>query len=167
MTDIFFNFWRKGGFALALAAILFCYTALPDNVAITHAETGEPEGFVGKETFFYVAAGVFLGFNLLLGAFRDQLMKLDFLKLNPNSVWAQKPKALSGLIKTWFNGFLAFINTYLVFVLLGLYNVNTNKGQKLDFNYNWLLIFGVVMLLFILFFLPLKLLYTNPLSEND
>ncbi|MFT7001023.1 MAG: hypothetical protein ACJAVW_002046, partial [Spirosomataceae bacterium] len=63
--------------------------------------------------------------------------------------------------------FLAFVNTFLVFVLLGLYNVNTNRGQKLDFNYNWLMIFGGAVLLFILFYLPLQLLYANPPTDDE
>lgn len=167
MTNIFFNFWRKGGFALALATVLFCYTTLPDDVAITHTGTGMPDGFVSKEMFFYVAAGVLLGFNLLINALRDQLIKIDFAKINPLSEWAQQPKKLRLFLKTWFNGFLAFVNTFLVFVLLGLYNVNSNKGQRLDFNYDWLMIFGITAILFILFFLPLKLLYTNPPSDDE
>ncbi|MDP5120553.1 MAG: hypothetical protein NWQ46_03075 [Spirosomaceae bacterium] len=166
MTKIFFNFWRKVGFALALATILFCYTTLPDSVAITHAETGEPEGFISKEVFFYASAGILLLFNLLVNALRDQLAKVNFAKVNPVSEWAKQPKKLSAFLINWFNGFLAFVNTFLVFVLLGLYNVNTTRGQRLDLNYNWLMLFGAAMLLFILFYLPLKLLYTNP-SAND
>lgn len=167
MTNIFFNFWRKGGFALALATVLFCYATLPDDIAVTHTETGLPDGFVSKEKFFYVAAGVLLGFNLLLGALRDQLIKVDFAKLNPVSKWASQPKKLHDFLKTWFNSFLAFVNTFLVFVLLGLYNVNSNKGQRLDFNYDWLMLFGIAVMLLILFFLPFKLLYTNPPSDDE
>lgn len=167
MTDIFFKFWRKVGFALALATILFCYTTLPDTIAITHAESGEPEGFISKEQFFYASAGILLLFNLLVGALRDQLVKIDFAKLNPISEWAKQPVKLRTLITNWFNGFLAFVNTFLVFVLLGLYNINTNRGQRLDFNYDWLMIFGAAMLLFILFFLPYKILYTNPSNDDE
>ncbi|MFT7069399.1 MAG: hypothetical protein ACI9V1_001937 [Spirosomataceae bacterium] len=167
MTNIFFKFWRKAGFALALATILFCYTSLPDTLAVIHAETGEPEGFVSKEMFFYVSAGILLIFNLLIGALRDQVVKLDFAKVNPMSEWAKQPKKLRTFLTNWFNGFLAFVNTFLVFVLLGLYNVNTNRGQKLDFNYNWLMIFGGAVLLFILFYLPLQLLYANPPTDDE
>lgn len=167
MTNIFFGFWRKAGFAMALATILFCYSALPDNIAISHAETGEPTGYISKQAFFYWSAGLLLAFNLLLLAFRDQLLKLNFQKINPVSEWARHPKQLTTLLKGWFEGFLAFINSYLVFVLLGLYNVNSNRGQRLDMNYNWFMILGVAVLIFILFFLPLKLLYTSPPPEND
>lgn len=167
MTNIFFGFWRKAGFAMALATILFCYSTFPESVAITHAETGEPTGYISNQAFFYWSAGILLAFNLLLIALRDQLLKLDFQRVNPVSEWAKQPKKLAALLKGWFDGFLAFVNTYLVFVLLGLYNVNSNRGQKLDMNYNWIMIFGVAVLIFILFFLPLKLLYTNPSTEND
>ena len=167
MTNIFFNFWRKGGFALAMATVLFCYATLPDNIAITHTEAGMPDGFVSKEMFFYVATGVLLGLNLLMNALRDQLLKIDFTKLSPLSEWTRQPKKLRLFLKTWFNGFLAFVNTFLVFVLLGLYNVNSNTGQRLDFNYDWLMIFGIAVILFILFFLPVKLLYTNPPADDE
>jgi hypothetical protein len=89
------------------------------------------------------------------------------MKVNPVSEWAKQPKKLGAFLTNWFNGFLAFVNTFLVFVLLGLYNVNTNRGQKLDFNYNWLMIFGGAVLLFILFYLPLKLLYANPPTDDE
>lgn len=167
MTNIFFNFWRKGGFALALATVLFCYATLPDDIAVTHTKEGLPDGFVSKEMFFYVAAGVLLGFNLLMGALRDQVLKINFAKLNPLSEWAMQPKKLRLFLTAWFNGFLAFVNTFLVFVLLGLYNVNSNTGKRLDFNYDWLMIFGIAMILFILFYLPLKLLFTNPAADDE
>lgn len=167
MTKIFFNFWRKIGFALALATILFCYTTLPDSLAITHTETGEPEGFISKETFFYASAGILLFFNFLVNALRDQLVKVNFGKVNPMSEWAKQPEKFRAFLVNWFNGFLAFMNTFLVFVLLGLYNVNSNRGQRLDFNYDWLMIFGTAVLLFILFYLPLKLLYTNPSAADE
>ncbi|MCD8538717.1 MAG: hypothetical protein LRY55_02375 [Leadbetterella sp.] len=96
----------------------------------------------------------------------NALLKLDFSRLLGGSSWAKKPVATRNFLKGWFSALLAFINTYLVFVLLGLYNINSHKEQKLDFNYNYLLIIGVLILLIILVYLPYKLIAT-PAPDED
>jgi hypothetical protein len=55
----------------------------------------------------------------------------------------------------------------LVFVILGINNINGNKGQVLDFNYNWLLIVGVILLMLLIFSLPLRLLFSNPTNSDN
>lgn len=166
MVGIFFNFWSKVFFVLSIMTMLFCYTTMPDSVAVSHTEWGKANGFISLQSFFYIASGVILGINVLFWALRDQIIKIDFAKLYPNSQWAANKIALSALIKNWINAFLAFVNTYLVFALLGLYNINSTPDQHSDFNYNWLLLIGVVFMLIILFSLPLLLLYTNPKTEE-
>lgn len=166
MTNIFFKFWRIGSIILLTIILLFCYTTLPESIAVGFNETGDPVGFITKQQFFYWSAGVIVGLNFLFGILENVLVKPDFSRLLAGSSWGRNPGAVRNFLKGWFSALLAFINTYLVFVLLGLYNINSHKEQKLDFNYNYLLIIGVLILLIILIYLPYKLIATQAPDED-
>ncbi len=166
MANIFFKFWRIGSILLLTVVLLFCYTSLPDSIAAGFNEAGDPVNFVSKQQFFYWSAGVILGVNFLLGILENTLQKLDYSRLLAGSSWGKNPGSFRRFLKGWFSALLAFINTYLVFVLLGLYNINSHKEQRLDFNYNYLLVTGVLILLIILIYLPYKLLATQAPDED-
>ncbi len=166
MTNIFFKFWRIGSIFLLTVVLLFCYTTLPESVAIGFDEAGDPIHFVTKQQFFYWSAGVIVGLNFLVGILENGLVKLDFTRLLSGSSWGKNPTATPAFLKGWFSALLAFINTYLVFVLLGLYNINSDRDQRLDFNYNYLLVIGVLILLIILMYLPYKLIATEAPDED-
>jgi uncharacterized membrane protein YphA (DoxX/SURF4 family) len=165
ISNVFFNFWRKASMPLFVVALMLCYFTMPDNAAVHHDSKGNPDGFIDKQTFFYIAFAVIIVFNFLLNLLRNQVQKVDFAKLNPASIWAKDKVKLNALLEGWFNAFIAFTNTFIAFALIGLRKINANDGQKLDFNYNWLLIVGLVILMILIFFLPIRLLFTNP-SED-
>lgn len=167
MTNIFFGFGKRISLVILAMVVLFCYTNLPESIAISHDAFGKPEKFTEKQNFFYWAAGMVFGFNFLMSLLNSQLQKIDFSKINPSSKWANNPQSLKSVFNGWISGFVATVNTFLIFVILGLNNINSNKGQKLDFNYNWLLILGAFLLLIIIFILPIKLLFTNPKPSDD
>ena len=152
---------------ILVIALITCYFTLPDNAAVHHDEKGKPDGFVDKQAFFYIACGVVIGFNFLVNLLRTQVQKIDFLKLNPASIWAKNRESLNALLEGWFNAFVAVVNTFIIFSLVALKRVNATDGQQLDFNYNWLLIAGFVLLMILIFFLPIKILYTNPSEEQS
>ena len=166
MANIFFKFWRIGSVILLTIILLFCYTSLPDNIAVGFDEGGNPVNFIDKQQFFYWSAGVILGINFLISLFEGTVVKLNFRKIFSGSSWGANPGATAHFLKGWFSALMAFINTYLVFVLLGLYNINSDKHQMLDFNYNYLLWIGVLGFLIVLIFLPYKLLATQAPHEN-
>ncbi len=165
ISNVFFNFWRKISMPLLVLSLTLCYFAMPDNAAIHHDEKGNPDGYIDKQTFFYAACGIIIVFNFLLNLLKSQVIKIDFAKLNPLSIWAKNAPKLNGLIEGWFNAFLALTNTFMVFVLFGLRRINSGEGQKLDFDYNWLLIAGATLLIILIFFLPMRLLFSNPSKE--
>jgi hypothetical protein len=167
MTNVFFKFWRIGSLILLSAVFLFCYTNLPENVAIGFNQAGEANSFIGKQHFFYWVGGVILGVNFLIRLLENALIKLDFRKLFSGSSWGSNPNSTGKFLKGWFAALLAFINTYLVFVLLGLDKINSSKYKELDFNYNYLLWVGILILLIILMFLPYKLLATQAPTDED
>lgn len=83
----------------------------------------------------------------------------------PTSLWANKQDLLPDLLAGWINAMIAFINSYLVFVLLGLQSINKDPDQNLDRDYNWFMILGAVLFVAILFSIPLRILLANP-PEN-
>lgn len=163
MANVFFNFWRIGSFILLSVVLMFCYTTLPENIAIGFAENGQPVKFIDKQSFFYWSCAIILGINFLVGILSGFIAKVDFRKIYKS---AQSPQAINSVFKGWFSALLAFVNTYLVFVLLGLYNINSREDQSLDFNYNYLLWIGVLGLAIILIFLPFKLLRLQAPNED-
>ena len=166
ISYIFFNFWKKLSLPILAITLIVCYFTFPDEVAVHHTDQGQPDGFLDKQSLFYITAGVIVGFNFLLNLLRTQVQKIDFSKLNTNSVWAKESVTLKSLLEGWFNAFIAIINTYLMFSLIALSRINRTEGQVLDINYNWLLIAGLAILMAVIFYLPLKLLYTNPEPES-
>ncbi len=165
MTNIFFKFWRIGSLILLTIVLLFCYTTLPDSIAINFEDSGNPIGYISKQQFFYWSAGVILGVNFLLGLLENALSKINLGGVLQNS-WGKRPGSVQTFFKGWVSAFLAFINTYLVFVLLGLYNINSTDDQMLDFNYNYLLILGLLILLILLVFPFYRLLATEAPNED-
>lgn len=162
MIGIFFGFWRKISLALLMGMILFTYTDFPEFVAVQFDGTGKPTGYLNKENFYYLNAGIVLGLNLLIGLFKNQIVKLDFARLFPQSEWAQQRVALTTLLINWTDALLSVIHTFFIFVLLGLRNINADTEQLLTINMNWLLIIGGVFLLGVLGSLPYLLSYTSP-----
>lgn len=147
---------------LLVLSLAVCYFTLPDNTAIHHDANGNPDGFIDKQTFFYIAFAVIIGFNFLMNLLKTEAQKVDFAKLNPVSIWAKNRESLNAMLEGWFNAFIAIINTFIIFSLVALKRVNATDGQKLDINYNWLLIIGLALLIIIIFALPIRLLFTNP-----
>lgn len=166
MTNIFFKFWRIGSIVLLTVVLLFCYTSLPESIAVGFDAEGNPEGFVDKQQFFYWSAGIIMGINFLFGVFENVIVKLNFKKFLNGTSWGERPQAAASFFKGWVSAFLAFVNTYLVFVLLGLYSINASRGQKLDFNYNYLLIIGVFAMLILLIFPFYRFLATKAPHED-
>lgn len=151
---------------LLAITLIICYFTFPDDVAVHHTSSGRPDDFISKQTFFYVAFGFIIGLNFLLNLLRTQVQKINFARLNANSVWAKDKEALKYLLEAWFSAFIAVINSFLVCFLIALSRINRAEGQKLDINYDWLILGGGIVLLIVLFYLPIRLLYTNPATKE-
>ncbi len=165
MANIFFKSWRILSFGFLLAILLFCYVQLPDSVAVIHNEAGRPVSFMDKQNFFYLAVALILGINVLFGLLKGKALGVNFPSLAGKSEWASRSEQLKSLLSGWADAFPAVINTYLIFVLFGLYTTNRDVSQNLDRDYGWFLILGAVLLLVLLFYLPLRILFTSPRPE--
>ncbi|WP_341226265.1 hypothetical protein [uncultured Arcticibacterium sp.] len=162
MYTVIFNYWRRAAFLFLLGLLLFCYVGFPDSIAYKHNGVGRPIGFIDKQNFFYLSVGVIVGLNFVFGLVKSQFEKIDFRKLFPNSPWGASQEYLKSLLSGWFNAILAFINTYLVFVLMGLKSINMEVEQNLDRDYSWFLIIGAIVLIGLIFSVPLKILFSKP-----
>ncbi len=162
MTNISLKIFRLASLAIVLIVLMLDYVQLPDSIAVTHNSSGRPIGFMDKQNFFYIATAVIVGLTVVFGLLKSALLSADFKKLNPASKWANNPEELKGLFLVWSDVSLILINVYLIFTLLGLKSVNLNTNQTLDRDYNWFIILGAVLLIVIIFYLPIRLLFTDP-----
>ncbi len=165
MTNFFFKSWRIVSFGFVLIILMFCYVQLPESVAVIHNDLGKPIGFMDKQNFFYLAVAVILGINVLFGLLKGKALGLNYEQLSLKSQWVAKSGQLKDLLTGWADVFPAVINTYLVFVLFGLYTTNRDVSQNLDRDYGWFLILGAVLVLVLVFYLPLRILFTSPKPE--
>ena len=166
IAHIFFSFWRKVSMPVLAVTLIVCYFIFPDDVAIHHTSSGRPDDYISKQDFFYVAFAIIIGLNFLLNLLRTQVQKINFAKLNANSTWVKEPETLKNLLEAWFNAFIAVINSFMVVFLIALNRINRTEDQKLDINYDWVIVGGAVVLLIVLFYLPIRLLYTNPATKE-
>lgn len=162
ISHIFFNLLRRVSMPLLAITLIACYFIFPDDVAVHHTSSGRPDDFISKQTLFYVAFGIIIGMNLLLNLLRTQIQKINFAKLNANSAWAANPVALKNLLDAWFSALITFMNAFMIVFLIALNRINRTEDQHLDINYDWVTVGGAIVLLIILFYLPIRLLYTNP-----
>jgi uncharacterized membrane protein len=162
LEQVFFRFWRLASLPLLVIILLYCYYILPDSTAIHHNNLGKPDGFVSKETFFYVTTAVIIVFNVVISALKDAFLKLPNSAFPQENIWTKNREALNRAVEGWANLFVAVINSYLVICIIGLGKINRSEGQVLDMNYNWILLLGGVLLMLVVFYLPLKLLYSQP-----
>ena len=151
---------------LLAITLIICYFTFPDDVAVHHTSSGRPDDFISKQSFFYIAFGFIIALNFLLNLLRIQVQKINFAKLNANSIWAKNADALKPLLEAWFNAFIAVVNSFLVCFLIALSRINRAEDQKLDINYDWFILGGAVVFLIVLFYLPIRLLYTNPATKE-
>ncbi len=164
ISQIFFSFWRKISLPFLSLVLIVIYITLPDNIAIHHDEKGEPDGYTNKQALFFTVLSIGLFFNFLTILLKNQILKIDFSKFNIQSAWIKSDET-KPMISTWFDVFIAFINSFMALTLIAVNRINHGREQKLDINYNWFLIGGAIILMILIFYLPLRLLFTNPKEE--
>ncbi|MGL4631372.1 MAG: hypothetical protein ACRCVT_09215 [Leadbetterella sp.] len=163
--NIFFKFWRIIVTVILTVLFMFCYVDLPEDVAYSFNDQGQPEKFISKQYFFYLFSGVVFFMNLLILFLKSSFAKIQYAKVLPTFSWSKAPNTLKNLLIGWCDAGLAILNSYLVFVLVGLSTTNGAKYQMLTGSYSVLTICGFILLLVWVFFLPIKILFTQP-SEN-
>jgi ABC-type transport system involved in cytochrome bd biosynthesis fused ATPase/permease subunit len=165
ISNILFGFWRKISLPFLSLTLIVIYVTLPDNIAIHHDEKGNPDRYTNKQTLFFTVVAVGLVFNFLTLMLKNQMKKIDFSKLSIASPWMKSEKT-QPMIAAWFDAFIAFVNSFIALTLIAVNRINHRDGQTLDINYNWFLIGGAIILMILIFYLPLRLLFTSPAEEG-
>lgn len=112
-----------------LANLFFAYYQFPDFVAIGFSDNIGLKEYQSKGNLFYMGAGVFLVFNIVIIIFKRLIQIIPFgVVYFPNKqFWLESNESREFLIKifiTWTNSFAVLFNMLIGYVFLSLYIVN-------------------------------------------
>ena len=162
----FSRVWRYLSIVAFVMVLLFTYRGLPDPAAVHFGADGRGDATLPKNQVFYLFAGSMLALNILVVLLANSIKKLPIEAFSwiPNKQWLQDYKQLIEVLLNWINFLPAIVNTFLLLILRALLALNDERTFKTDYTY--LLIIGTVLLLVWIFYLPIRLLYTNPKIEE-
>ena len=163
IENLFARIFRVLSLVLVIVAIFLSYFSFPDTVAVHH-EHGKAVGFFPKNQMFYYMTGLVVVFYTLLTAFVNVFKKLpDSAMKFPNaSTWLQNRNELNERVANWSGIAQGFFNTFFSLTLYTLTMVNLSETKRTIANYQWILIVGGFVLLIVLFWLPIRLLFSKP-----
>ena len=107
-----------------------------------------------------------LALNILVVLLVSSIKKLPIEAFSwiPNKNWLTDRKQLIEVLLNWLNFLPAIVNTFLLLILRALLALNDERTFNTDYTY--LLVVGMVLFLIWIFYLPIRLLYTNPKIEQ-
>lgn len=111
-------FFRSVSLLVFLAAILYVYALLPEQVLIY--ENDPTNHYILKSNFFFSAIGVFFVMNVIIYA------SIFFLKRTDQDHYYM-------MIITWLNGFAGVLNIFLSMVMVIVLAINTSTGLSVSF----------------------------------
>ncbi len=158
--------WRYASILAFAVILLFTYRGLPDFTAVHFNANGRGDGFLPKDEVFYLFLALSLVINILpvvVAKMIDKLPVTSFAWI-PNKKWLDSPKQVHESFKNWLNFLPAGINTFLILVLRALLTLNDERSYNTSYTY--LLVVGAALLLIWIAYLPIKLLFTNPVVEE-
>ena len=162
----FSRVWRYLSIVAFIMVLLFTYRGLPDPAAVHFGADGRGDATLPKNQVFYLFAGSMLALNILVVLLVNSIKKLPIQAFSwiPNKKWLADHNQLIEVLLNWINFLPAIVNTFLLLILRALLALNDERTFKTDYTY--LLILGTVLLLIWIFYLPIRLLYTNPKIEE-
>ncbi len=160
--------WRYLSILAFVLVLLFTYRGLPDPTAVHFGPNGRGDGFLPKNQVFNLFAGVMFVFNILSILLANSVKRIPVKALSwvPNKKWLAAGDELKASIVNWLNFLPAIVNTFLLMILRALLILNDERTFRTDYTY--LLVIGIAAMMAWLFYLPIKLLFTNPkIVEED
>lgn len=155
--------WRFISIVALLVSIFLVYFNLPEKVAVHH-ENDKAVEFMPKNTIFYIAVGLAIGINLLLGFLEkifSNIPNTSFAFLQATG-WYNHRAELNMRFSNWIRMLQGCMNFMVCLTLYALVMVNIPDANKTISNYKWILMVGVVALLIWLFWLPIRILFLKP-----
>jgi uncharacterized membrane protein len=162
----FSRVWRYLSIVAFVMVLLFTYRGLPDPTAVHFGADGRGDATLPKNQVFYLFGGLMLALNIIVVLLVNSVQKLPIQAFSwiPNKKWLADRQQLVTVLANWLNFLPAIVNTFLLLILRALLALNDERTYKTDYTY--LLVLGVVLLLIWIFYLPIRLLYTNPKIED-
>jgi len=154
----------------ALGFSLLSYYYLPQKIAIHYNESGVPDNFLNRETFFYVFCGFVLVLNVAISFIGRLVPGLPGRALAvPNrTLWladAESRENLMYVLRNWLNGLAAIMNVFLLTVLYATVRLHTNSRVFLS-DFTWVLFAGIGLLLVWAAYLPVRLRMAKPVAAE-
>ncbi len=111
-------FFRSVSLLVFLAAILYVYALLPEQVLIYQNDA--TNHYILRSNFFFSAIGVFFVMNVIIYA------AIFFLKRTYQDHYYM-------MIITWLNGFAGVLNIFLSMIMVIVLAINTSTGLSISF----------------------------------
>ena len=160
VTTFAIKIWRWASLLFVIGALVWTYSLFPEMVAVDFSETGLAEYYLDKEHVFYIVMALFLLNNVVITGLAKHIPNVDpmHLPILKRKVWAQHREELNEHLINWLYCLVAVINTVIGFSLLSLATINSTSYKMDVFDFSWLYYAGII-LTFIVFLLPLRLLW--------
>jgi uncharacterized membrane protein len=157
IEHFFSRVWRYLSILAFVIVLLFTYRGLPDPAAVHFGPDGRGDATLPKNQVFYLFASVMLGLNILVVVLMNNIQKLPITAFQwiPNKNWLKDRSQVIEVIVNWLNFLPAIVNTFLL-----------NDERTFNTDYTYLLVLGATLLMIWIFYLPIRLLYTNPKIEE-
>ncbi|MEM9674042.1 MAG: hypothetical protein AAF992_15730 [Bacteroidota bacterium] len=145
------------GFLIALS---LSYAFVPPQVGVQADLNGNPNQFIGKETFFYLALGLFVLVNVVCLVFYRVLEAVPV-----SSPLFFRSALFKRRISNWFGTFTIVINIFLICIVsyISLFN---NQGDYLIGQFNWIVWVGPLLSIGVFAWLLIILLSPKPINTE-
>ena len=160
-SSLIIRFLKTFSLLGVMVALLFAYYALPERLAIHFNEFDNPDGFLAKEKFFYVAGITAVVFNITLSLLANMIASIHprFLHVPHRDFWLENKENRNHfyeIYQHWFSSLAILINLFLITCTAVLIYSHTTKNLTV-FHFSWLPLLGGVLLVAWVVYLPLRL----------
>lgn len=145
------------GFLIALS---LSYAFVPEQVAFHTDSLGEPDQFVSREVFFYIALGTFVVVNIICLVFFRVLGAMP-----ASSTVFYRSELFKERISNWFGAFTTVMNVFLI-CMVAYVSLFNNQGDYQISQFNWIVWIGPVLFAAVLAWLTIILLSPKPINKE-
>lgn len=143
-----------------LTVLSLGYASIPEQVAFHTDAQGAPDQFVARETFFYLALGIFAIVNIICFVFFRLLRDIS-----PSSPVFYRSELFKERISAWFSSFITTINVFLI-CMVGYIALFNTQGDYHISQFNWIVFVGPVLFLVVAVWFLVLLLSPKPISTE-
>jgi cell shape-determining protein MreD len=160
-THLFLRFFKTFTLLAVIVALGFAYFYLPERVITHFNQFDNPDSFIGKEQFFYMAGITAVVFNITLALLANMVSSIHprYLHVPNSTFWMENKdsrKHFYEIYEQWLSSLAILINIFLVVCIAVLIRGRFRETQSV-FDYSWLPMLGGILLLGWIIYLPFRL----------